>query len=125
MTKGKAGELVTLAKSWLHAPEMTISSKGFEGGIYDEAERAYILEKTIKSNTPLEFIIKGSEESPVINPAIIIKNWGTQQATLSIDGKNMMQGEDFRQGIRKGPDGDDLILWIRLNRQSTVGLTLK
>jgi hypothetical protein len=122
MTKGKAGELVTLAKSWLHAPEMVISSKGFEGGIYDEAEMAYILEKTINSNTPLEFIINGSEESPVINPAIIIKNWGNQPATLSIDGKNMIQGKDFRQGIRKGPDGDDLILWIRLNRQSAVDI---
>ena len=125
MIKGKAGELVSLAKSWLQAPETTISTEGFKGGIYDEAERAYVMEKTSESNTLLEFSINGSEESPVINPAFIIKNWGNHPATLSIDGKNRMQGEDFRQGIRKGPDGDDLILWIRLNRQSPVEFTLK
>jgi hypothetical protein len=125
MTNGKAGELVPLAKSWLHAPEMIISSKGFAGGIYDEAEMAYILRKTNKSNTPLELTIKGSEESPLINPAFIVKNWGNQPATLSINGKNMMQGEDFRLGIRRGQDGDDLILWIRLNRQGPVEISLK
>jgi hypothetical protein len=125
MTNGKAGELVPLAKSWLHAPEMIISSKGFAGGIYDEAEMAYILKKTNKSNTPLELTIKGTEESPLINPAFIVKNWGNQPATLSINGKNMMQGEDFRLGIRRGQDGDDLILWIRLNRQGPVEISLK
>lgn len=124
MTKGKAGELVPLAKSWLQAPEMVISSEGFKGGIYDEAERAFVLEKTNKSNVPLHLIIKGSEESPVINPAIIIKNWGNQLATISIDGKQSLPEEDFRQGIRKGPDGDDLILWIRLNRQSAFDISL-
>jgi hypothetical protein len=125
MTKGKAGDMVTLAKSWLHAPEMIISPTGFAGGTYDEAERAYVLEKTTKTNAPLELTIKGSEESPLINPAFIIKNWGNRPATLYIDGKNMMLGEDFRQAIRKGMDGDDLILWIRLNSQSPVEITLK
>lgn len=121
MTKGKARELVPLAKSWLHAPQMIISSRGFKGGIYDESERAFVLEKTEKSSTPLELIIKGSEDSPVINPAIIIKNWGNKPAIISIDGK---QREDVRQSIRKGSEGDDIILWVRLERKEPVKISL-
>jgi len=124
MTKGKPDELVPLAKSWLHAPEMRVSSKGFEGGIYDASEKAYVLKKTASNDAPLKLFINGSEESPVINPAMIIKNWGSQLATISIDGKPKMPGVDFRQGIRKGPDGDDLILWIKLDRKSTVDILL-
>jgi hypothetical protein len=125
MTKEGAAELVPLAKSWLHAPEMVISSEGFRGGIYDEAERAYAVEKVSGNRVPLEFSIRGSKESPLINPAFIIKNWGEQPAVLSVNGQVMEPGEDFRQGIRKGTHGDDLIIWIRLSKQDTVKISLK
>ena len=125
MTQGSAEELVPLAKSWLNAPKMIISSEGFKGGNYDEAERAYILEKTAGDDNSLEFILKGSAESPVINPAVIIKNWGNQQVTFSINGKEMKQSKDFKQGIRKSLEGEDLILWIRMNRQNPVEITAK
>ena len=101
MTQGSAEELVPLAKSWLNAPKMIISSEGFKGGNYDEAERAYILEKTAGDDNSLEFILKGSVESPVINPALIIKNWGDHLATINVDGKSLVQGKDFKQGIRQ------------------------
>jgi len=38
-------------------------------------------------------------------------------STLFIDGKPVKQGKDFRQGIRKGPTGEDLILWFRMDRR--------
>lgn len=82
------------------------------------------LGKRTTNSAPLKLVMKGSVESPAINPAIIIKNWGNRSATLSIDGKIWQQGEDFRQGIRKGPDGDDLIIWIKLSRQSAVNISL-
>jgi hypothetical protein len=125
MTKGSAKELVPLAKSWLNSPEMVISSEGFKGGIYDEAERAYILEKTTGNDTTLGLIIKGTEESPLVNPAFIIKNWGNQLSTINVDGKSLTQGKDFKHGIRKTSEGDDLILWIRMNRQNPVEISLK
>jgi hypothetical protein len=37
----------------------------------------------------------------------------------------MKQGEDFKQGIRKSLEGDDLILWIRLNSKTPVEISLK
>lgn len=124
MTNEAASDLLPLAKSWLHAPELIVSAQGFEGGSYDAAERAYTLKKTTNNDVPLELVLNGTEESPIINPAFIIKNWGGQQATLTVDGVNWMPGENFRQGIRKSMEGDDLIVWLRLNSQSpiTIGL---
>jgi len=104
---------------------MNISSDAFNGGEYDPSERAYIIEKKDSDHSAqFALVLDASEESPLLNLAIIIKNWGTKPATLSIDGKNWEQGEDFRQGIRKGVHGDDLIMWIRLDRQKPVKIML-
>jgi len=125
MTDKKANELVPLARSWLQAPKMRIASDTYQGGLYDMSERAYHIEKKGSDNlTPCTFVVEASEDSPLLNPAIIIKNWGTQLSTLSVDGQKIMPGEDFRQGIRKGPVGEDLIIWVRLFSQKPVKIVL-
>ncbi len=78
-----------------------------------------------ENSAPLELEWEASEDSPLINPAIIIKNWGNQLATLSINGKEIPDGTDFRQGIRKGPEGEDLIIWIRMDREKPVNIVLE
>jgi hypothetical protein len=126
MTDKKAGELVPLARSWLQAPTMIITSDAYQGGLYDRSERAYMIEKKDPGPmVPCTFVLEASEDSPLINPAIIIKNWGNRPATCSIDGKLLVNGEDFRQGIRKGTGGDDLILWIPLERKETVNISIE
>jgi hypothetical protein len=126
MTDKKASELVPLAKSWLQAPKMIITSGRYTGGMYDQSERAYLVEKNGQGDlSPLMFVLEASKESPLLNPAIIIKNWGNQLSTLLVEGKKFIQGEDFRQGIRKGPLGEDLIMWIRLDSQKPVKVTLE
>ena len=126
MTDKNANELVPLAKSWLQAPNMKITSDAYKDGHYDQSERAYLLEKTDPGNlTPCTFVLEASEDSPLINPAIIIKNWGGQRASLSINGEAIAEGEDFRQGIRKGMDGEDLIIWIRLDKTKPVKILLE
>ena len=121
MTDKSAEDLVPLAKSWLQAPKMEISAKGYAGGNYDQSERAYMVEKSNPgSSSPFSFVLKASKDSPLVNPAFIIKNWGNKPATLVVNGKNIKEGEDFRQGIRKGMYGDDLILWIRMDASRPV-----
>jgi hypothetical protein len=124
MTNKKAGEIVSLAKSWLNAPKMMISSEGFAGGLYDEAEKAYIIAKTTKRHSALELEIKGSEESPVINPAFIIKNWGKETARISLNGKPIRQQDSVRQGTRSTLDGDDLIVWLKIESKENIRLSL-
>jgi len=126
MTDKEPEQLVPLAKSWLQAPEMEITSNGYKGGYYDPSERAFLVEKEFPDDlTPCRIVVNASEDSPLLNPAIIIRNWGNQLATLTIDGNNVAQGKDFRQGIRKGPYGEDLILWIRLNAQKPVKIRVE
>jgi len=126
MTDKKAAELVPLAKSWLQAPKMRISSKSYTGGTYDQSERAYLIERTDQDNvSTCTFVLEASKESPLLNPAVIIKNWGRQPSRLLLDGKEILPGEDFRQGIRTGPYGDDLIIWMRLDRQKSVTITIE
>ncbi|RLD71568.1 MAG: hypothetical protein DRI98_04830 [Bacteroidetes bacterium] len=125
MTDKKAGELVPLARSWLHAPNMKITSESYRGGIYDQSERAYLLEAMDPTTaTPCSFVLEASEDSPLINPAIIIKNWGSQPASCNINGLPLTDGKEFRQGIRKGTDGEDLILWIKLEEEKPVNIKL-
>jgi hypothetical protein len=125
MTDKKADKLVPLAKSWLNAPKMKITSDAYTGGTYDQSERAYIVEKTAPGSlTPCTFTLDASKDSPLLNPAIIIKNWGGQLSTLSVNGKKIKHGKNFRQGIRKGALGEDLIIWIRLDKQKPVKITL-
>ncbi|MCK5640850.1 MAG: hypothetical protein KAJ19_08635, partial [Gammaproteobacteria bacterium] len=126
VTDKQADKLVPLARSWLQAPKMKITSDAYKGGIYDQSERAYLIEKTDPRNSPsCTFVLEASKDSPLLNPALIIKNWGNQLSTLSIDGKKIKQGKDFRQGIRKGPFGEDLIIWIRLDKQKPVKIKVE
>ncbi len=121
MTDKTAGELVPLAKSWLQAPKMKLRSQAYRGGRYDQSERAYLVEATDPGQShSCSFVVDASKESPLLNPAFIIRNWGNRPATLSINGRHWKRGEDLRQGIRRGIDGDDLIVWIRLEEQSPV-----
>jgi hypothetical protein len=125
MTDKKAHELVPLAKSWLQAPRMSIASDGYSSGLYDPAECAYCMEKTsLASAAACSFTVEASQEAPLINPAFIVRNWGNQRAILSVDGEEVEQGRDFRQGIRNGPLGDDLILWLRMDARTPVKMIL-
>ena len=126
MTDKKPETLVPLAKSWLQAPTMRMLSDGYSVEGYDQSERAYLVEKTNPGHvTPCRFVVQASKDSPLLNPAFIIKNWESQLATLSVDGRRIKQGKDFRQGIRRGPLGDDLILWIRLDVQKPVKMKIE
>ena len=125
MTSKEAVDLVTLASSWLNAPEIMIANDGFRGGNYDASERAYMLEKVDpNSGSPLQLIIKGSAESPIINPAFIIKNWNKSKPMIIVN--NKAQEHDLvRQGIRTTPKRDDLIVWLKLESRENIQITLE
>lgn len=126
MTDKKAEELVPLAKSWLQSPLLTKLSAGYGGGVYDQSERAYMLERENENSTgPCSFILEASDTAPLVNPAFIIKNWGTKPAAVYMDNHLAAPGEYIKQSIRKGPEGDDLIVWIKKQTQSPLKIMFK
>jgi hypothetical protein len=117
--------LLPLARSWLRPPVLTVVSGGFAGEGYDPTERAY----RVRCGTPgepatLSFRIEGSAESPIVNPAIVVRDWGERDVTLVMDGASVGRGEAFRCGQRRRLDGTDLVAWIRLRSDSPVRMEL-
>jgi hypothetical protein len=79
---------------------------------YNRPDRAYHL---IATHHTVTFQIDGSKNSPIYNPAFVIKNWGSEkaQARLKINHEELTPGPLFRQGMVIDTDGTySLIIWI-------------
>ena len=113
MTDQPATSLAPLSKSWNSAPAATIKSTGFEGGTYDKSQRAYVFTRTAGKAGKLEFTLDANEDSPVHNPAFVVKNWGKRSAKLALDRKKIARGKDFRFGHQRTIDGTDLVVWVK------------
>ena len=125
MTDKKASELTPIAKSWLHAPKLKLSGSGYTSKGYDQPQRAYQLTCAKAGEpTPVSFKLAASKEAPVVNLAIVINGWGEDGASLTLNGKKVEQGKDFRVGHRSGFRDDDLIVWIRIESDKAIYVTL-
>jgi hypothetical protein len=113
MTDQPAESLASLSRSWNSAPAATLAGSGYEGGTYKKSQRAYIFTAKSPDAGPLEFSLEASHESPIQNPAFVVKNWGKRPAALAIDAKEIPQGKDFRFGHNKTLEGTDLIVWVK------------
>jgi hypothetical protein len=117
-------EVVMIAKSWLYPPRVDVESSSFDFNGYAEDERAFVLSHTSNNDDELNIKISSSKESPLYNPAFIIKNWGDADARLELNGKEVKRGKDFRYGLRYTLDGSDLIVWLNFKTDQPVYLKL-
>jgi hypothetical protein len=124
MTDKPAVSLVSLARSWNNPPKIHIAGNSVKNEGYDPSQRAYVL-RCNKTGSSLNIEIGGSEESPVVNPALVIKNWGSHAPQLKIDGQSITRGKEFRWGIEYTISGQaDLIVWIKKQSQSSIKISL-
>jgi hypothetical protein len=126
MTNKAVAKLVPLAKSWLQPAELKLGGGAYKSEGYDPTQLAYVLVcKNPGKRSELQFELAASKESPVINPAFVIKGWGDAGASIRINGGETTRGKDFRIGQRITADGTALIVWIRVEstKPITVGLS--
>ena len=123
MTNQPAAALLPLAKAWIHPPAIKPAGGSFASEGYSQSERAYHL-KRVKPGGALELELTGSADSPVVNPALVIQDWGEHEASLKIDGNQVLRGGDFRYGHRRTLEGTDLIVWVRLTTTGPVRITV-
>ena len=102
-------DLIRFGRSWAYAPELSVTGQGFVNKGYDKAQRCYHLEKTGSQAEAVEFTLKGSKDSPVMNPAILVKNWNSNGAKILVNGK---ETRNCKVGFNHQLDGDDLVLFI-------------
>ena len=119
MTDKTAEELIPLARSWYHAPDISGTNAA-----YDQSQRAYVITPG-KGETQVEFTIEANKESPVINPALVLSDWGYKTIELNIDGKKVGRGKKFRFGNTDKLDGADLVVWIQYESTKPVKITVR
>lgn len=115
LTEKEVGDLVTLARSWCWAPELKILGGKFSNNGYDQTQKAYLID--CKKPSPLKLELSADEQSPIVNPAFVIKDWGQWTPALKVNGRKV---KDFRFGHNYRIDGTDLIVWIKIESTSRI-----
>jgi hypothetical protein len=118
-----AEELLPLAKSWLHPPKLQMRGlkPQYKVRVYDPAQRAYIIRQQDRGRREVQFSLEDYESDEdkfgtplwIVNPTFVIKDWGTMNVEVKVDGKLVKVGEDCRIGYEEIETGTDLILWFK------------
>ncbi len=117
----KMTDLIRFGRSWAYAPELSVIGKNCVSRGYDRVERCYQLECTGAKTGTVEFTLAGSKDSPIINLAIVVKNWNSNRAKILVNGKESKSG---KTGINHHLRGDDLVLFIPINEMTPVKITI-
>ena len=125
MTNQPIDSLLPLALSWNYPAEVELNSPHFKFDGYDQYQRCYNFENISETIEALKFKILGSPKSPIVNLACVIKNWKENNANIEINGKNAIQGVDYKIGFLPGLDSDDLVVWINITSSSEVNVKIK
>ncbi len=124
MTEAAAAALVPLASSWLQSAPLKLLAGAFKSEGYQMAERAYALTATGANSNGLKFQLDASQASPLHNPAFVIKGWGEAEAQLTVDGKNVPRGTEFRYDLNRTLEGTDLVVWLKRSAEKPVTIRL-
>jgi hypothetical protein len=126
MTDKAAEALVPLAKSWLNPPQLTVRSNGFSSAGYDPTQAAYVIENNQdKAIDSLSFTLSGNTESPIINPAIVIRDWCAENFELKINGKRMEEGSNYFVGFPVTVIDKEMVVWMEYQTETKVTIELQ
>ncbi|MGB5895964.1 MAG: LamG domain-containing protein [Ignavibacteriaceae bacterium] len=126
MTNKDPQTLVALARSWNYPANLILESSGFKSEGYDYTQRAYILESlNSRSESEITLRLEASEESPLVNPAFVIKYWNGDEFNLLINGVPIPRGKDFRYGVEYDVEGNPtIIIWLKYNSEEPVDISI-
>ena len=126
LTDKPAAALAPLAKSWLTPPSIKVSGDNYESAGFDPTERAWQLTKKEKAAAAsLEITVEADADHPIVNPAFVVKNWGNGGAALTLDGKPIPRGKDFRFGHRQTLEGTDLVVWLKFESDKPANISIQ
>jgi hypothetical protein len=124
-TQDKIGSLTSLARSWSRPPKLVIQS-GASDSQFDSTQRCYVISSSNKQEIEkLKFSLQANSDSPVVNPAFVIKNWGDHQALLKVNGKEVPRGKAFRIGHIRRINQYDLVVWLELESNTMIAISME
>ncbi len=115
LTDKAAQDLVPLAKSWLSPA--TVDAQGLLSEGYDAGERAWVLTSDGTSDRAV-ITLHGTADSPIVNPALIVRNW-TGGAHVLVNGKPA-----GRVGQMTMLEKSYLVVWIETQTTGPVRIEL-
>jgi hypothetical protein len=124
LAEQSATSLLPLMRSWSHPAELELDDHNFQNLGYDPAQKAYVLKRT-KAGAKLSFRVAANADSPVVNPALVILDWGDSDPHLEVSGREIPRGEAFRWGHRQTIDSEDLVVWLKLNSPTTCKILIR
>jgi hypothetical protein len=114
LTTKSPAELLPLANSWISPPGLEVAGEGFRSDGYDPAQRAFVVTRdAVAVPAALDLTFQASDDSPLVNPAVVIRNWSGKNVQIMIDGKAVAAGKDLRMGFVEKLDATDLVVFIQ------------
>ena len=124
-TQDDAESLVPLGRSWLLAPKLTVK-QGDAVARYDLAQRCYKISGYMSGiGKKLPLVLEANPDSPAINPAFVVENWGSRPVEVLVDGKSIPQGFAFRYGHIRKVNRYDLVVWLSLDVDKETQITIQ
>ena len=123
MTDQPALGVLPMARAWIAPAALKVTGNAFASNGYSQSQRAYLLKRLDKGIT-LNLELAGCPASPVVNPPLVIQNWGDHEATLTVDGLEVPRGKTFRYGLRRTLEGTDLIVWIKTTAEKPLRISI-
>ena len=124
LTNKKPEELNDLNRAWNFAPKIT-DEKGCTNLGFQKSEKAWYLSKT---GDIMQFKMAASKESPVENPAFVIRNWNIpdiDKLEIKINGKETIGEKNVRKGIETDFDGQPmLVIWLKYSSVEMVTIDI-
>jgi len=121
MTPMSMTDLVSFGRSWAYAPPMILTGAVFISKGYDRSQRCYQIENTSRRAAKVDLTIQGSNDSPIINPAIFVKHWNSNNAKILVNDK---ESNACRTGINHQLDGEDLVLYLPIKENKPVKISM-
>jgi len=111
LTESPIEELVPLARSWNHPPKLKVIRGNVNNKGYDKFQRAYVLEYEAGA-CKVDMEMSGSKETPIVNPAFVLKGWGESDVIVKSGDRIFEEGTHYRKGYENKIDGTNLVLWF-------------
>jgi hypothetical protein len=119
-----ADELARLARSWAQPPVLKISGSNFINKGYDLTQRAYIIECADNNQDRLDMELDASNESPMVNVCFVVKGWNSENISVLLDGRVLNGKSEYKSGVIRNLDSDNLILWIAMKSSQAVKIVV-
>jgi hypothetical protein len=125
MIDGTEDQLVKLANSWMHPPEMTVLNNGGLTVQYDPAQRAYVIDGYTENAGVIECAVDATHDQPLVNPGLLLKNWtNNEHVEMWLGDQKLVRGTDFEVGSVRRLDGKDLAIWLPVTSEQKVKIKI-